>query len=66
MATPLRCPSKKHAEVISDHVVEIKCSSRFCGARKGRVILHRFDLATGEMTTRTFAEPPTQKKEGME
>lgn len=57
----LRCESKKHAELINDHVIEVKCSSRFCGARRGIVVIHRFDLATGNMTTRRFQAPPPQK-----
>jgi hypothetical protein len=62
VTTSLRCQSKKHAELISDHVIEVKCSSRFCGARRGVVVLHRFNLTTGEMTTRKFSEPPRRKE----
>lgn len=65
MGTALRCQSKKHAVLLSSHVIEVKCSSRFCGARRGVVVLHRFDLDTGEMTTRIFSEPPRGKKEGI-
>lgn len=57
MAEPLRCISKKHAEVIDDHTIEIKCSSRFCGAGRGIVILHRFDLISKSCTTRIFRDP---------
>lgn len=57
MPTPLRCDNKKHADRISDHVIEVKCNSRFCGAERGVVVLHRFDLASGEMTTRKFTDP---------
>jgi hypothetical protein len=57
MTAALRCESKKHAEMISDHVIEVKCSSRFCGARRGVVVLHQFDLSTGTMTTRKFTDP---------
>lgn len=62
MATPLRCSSKKHAEVINDHTIEVKCSSRFCGAGRGVVVLHRFDLISGKSTTRTFRDPPIKKE----
>jgi hypothetical protein len=62
MPATLRCASKKYAEVINDHVIEVKCSSRFCGAAKGVVVLHRLDLITGECTTRTFNEPPHRRK----
>jgi hypothetical protein len=62
MATPLRCSSKKHAEVINDHTIEVKCSSRFCGAGRGVVILHRFDLTTGKSTTRIYRDPIKKKE----
>jgi hypothetical protein len=45
----LRCESKKHGVVIDDHTVEVKCDSRFCGARSGVIVLHRFDLTTGKL-----------------
>lgn len=45
----LRCTSKKHGVVIDDHTVEVKCDSRFCGAKAGVIVLHRFDLRTGEL-----------------
>lgn len=57
MTTALRCDSKKHAELIGDHVIEVKCSSRFCGARRGVVVLHQFNLLTHEVTTQTFRDP---------
>lgn len=66
MARPLRCPSKKHAELVSEDavgVIEVKCSSRFCGARRGRVILHQFDLKTGEVGTRSFADPIQKERQ---
>ena len=47
--TDLRCESKKHGVLLGDDVIEIKCDSRFCGARSGVVVLHRFDKVTGEL-----------------
>lgn len=44
----LRCDKKLHG-VLFDGVVEIKCTSRFCGAGNGVVILHRFSVQTGEL-----------------
>jgi hypothetical protein len=60
----LRCISKKHGVLLIDeHVVEIKCNSRFCGAAQGVVVLHRFDLQTGEcIGTRRFQYPKGNKK----
>jgi hypothetical protein len=53
----LRCPSKKHGEVIDDHTVEVKCNSTFCGAGPGFVVLHQFDLVTGQLIqTRKYQE----------
>jgi hypothetical protein len=47
----LRCDSKKHGVLIEPGfgILEVKCDSRFCGARTGAIVLHRFDLTTGEM-----------------
>lgn len=54
----LRCDHKKHGEII-EGVLEIKCSSRFCGAGAGRVVvIHRWDVLTGErLDDRRFAVP---------
>lgn len=53
----LRCDSKLHA-ILDEEFVEIKCGSRFCGAQPGVVILHRFDLRTGDLIkTLKFREP---------
>lgn len=49
----LRCPSKKHGEVLTDEasgILEVSCNSRFCGSRAGVTVRHQFDLTTGEMT----------------
>lgn len=52
--TDLRCESKKHGE-LQDNAVEVKCSSRFCGANPDVVVIHRFDVRTGELlATRKF------------
>jgi hypothetical protein len=53
----LRCESKLHGKVDDEHFIEFKCSSRFCGARPGVVVIHRFDLVTGERSTRKFKDP---------
>jgi len=64
MDIDLRCDSKKHALLlVDDHTVEIKCNSRFCGHRRGTVVLHRFDLASGQLVkTLRFAEPEEGKQ----
>lgn len=49
MTVDLRCPSKKHGSVVDKDVVEVKCNSRFCGAKRGIIVLHRFDTVTGNL-----------------
>jgi hypothetical protein len=54
----LRCPSKKHAELVEPSIVEVKCNSKFCGAEDGAVVLHKFDATNGELiSTRIFKDP---------
>lgn len=59
----LRCPNKKQAEVVGEAwgIVETRCDSRFCGAGAGVAILHRFDLATGELVSTTAYKIPQRK-----
>jgi hypothetical protein len=53
----LRCVAKKHGE-LEDGFLEVKCSSRFCGAAPGIVVLHRFDALTGKLlNTNRFRDP---------
>jgi hypothetical protein len=49
----LRCGSKKFGEVVDGHTVEVKCDSRFCGAKPGVIVLHKFDLSTGLLVETT-------------
>jgi hypothetical protein len=61
----LRCPHKMFGELVDGHL-DVKCSSVFCGAGPGVVVIHRFDPLTGELTdTRRFRDPGTKPlKEG--
>jgi hypothetical protein len=60
----LRCEAKLHGIVEDGQgTLEVKCDSRFCGHRPGVVVLHRFNLATGEVTTHRFANPPIPKEQ---
>jgi hypothetical protein len=57
----LRCDGNiLHAIVVGEGsgIVEVRCRSKFCGRTAGVVVLHRFDLSTGEATTRQYQEPP--------
>lgn len=57
MEGDIRCPSRIVGKVV-DGRLEVKCSSKHCGAGKGVVVFHYFDLLTGELlSTRTFREP---------
>lgn len=59
----LRCESKKHGVLISNDIVEIKCDSRFCGARTGVIVLHRFSSTTGELLeTYRYNDPMKEVK----
>jgi len=57
--TELRCASKLHAVLdVDGGYIKIKCSSRFCGAGPGVVIIHRFDAATGQFVeTDRYRDP---------
>jgi hypothetical protein len=62
MANELRCPNRKLFGIIDDGVIEVKCNSNRCGARSGVVILHRFDIHTGNfLETKVFLDPSTMK-----
>lgn len=45
----LRCASRLHGVLVRQGVLEVRCQSRFCGKRKGVVILHQFELDTGKL-----------------
>ena len=60
----LRCDHILHG-IMRNGVLEVKCRSRFCGAGKGVVVIHRFDPATGELLgTKKYKDTPTINKEG--
>jgi len=48
----LRCPAKKHGEVLTpaSGILEVSCDSRFCGKVAGVTVRHQFDLASGDLT----------------
>lgn len=54
MRDELRCPSRILAVIIErpdeeSDLLEVKCSSSFCGAGRGAVVFHYFDLETSEL-----------------
>jgi hypothetical protein len=62
----LRCGNGiKFGEVLPEEgVIEVKCRSRRCGHEAGSVVIHRFDLRTGELQrTLKFKDPAYRKEE---
>jgi len=57
----LRCLGTLHG-VLDGDVLEIKCHRRICGHKPGVVVLHRFNLHTGEMETRRYKDPPLGRR----
>lgn len=56
----LRCPGNiLHGLLVTsgEGIIEFRCRSKFCGKAPGVVVLHRFDLGTGELTSRSYLEP---------
>lgn len=51
----IRCENKKHFEIL-EGVIEVKCSSRFCGAGSGFVVIHRWTLTGDRLPDRRFAD----------
>jgi hypothetical protein len=66
LRSELRCGSKKFGELLDDDVIEIKCSSKFCGAGPGVIVLHQFDRQGKLIETRKLADPPSieRRKDG--
>ena len=53
----LRCVSTLHAKLTDDQL-EVVCKRRACGAEPGVVVLHYFNIHTGELIkTLRFADP---------
>ena len=59
----LRCDGgKKFAELIEPGVIEVRCTDRYCGARKGVIVLHRFNVNTGDLIeTKRYKNPERSK-----
>lgn len=61
----MRCPHKMHGILVDEKVIEVKCDSRLCGAGPGVVVLHRFDLNTGDLiTTIRYKQPRKESQNG--
>lgn len=62
MQQELRCATKLHGVLPEPHTLEVSCGSKFCGKAPGVVVIHRFNLLTGECSTRLFRQPPPDKE----
>lgn len=60
----LRCDHKLHGIIPSPRVVEVACDSRYCGAAKGVVVLHRFDIDSGQLVETLRFKSPKQPQGG--
>lgn len=60
----IRCGNGILFGVIEGRTFEVKCRSRRCGHEAGVVIIHRFDLLTGDLVgTSKFRDPNNRKDE---
>lgn len=50
MEGELRCPSRIQGVMTSSGLLEVKCRSKACGAKKGVVVLHYFNLHGNTLT----------------
>lgn len=54
----LRCGGTMHGKMPSPTLLEVPCKRRVCGKEPGVVVLHTFDLTTGNLVgTVRFADP---------
>lgn len=61
----LRCGSKILHGITEGDTIEVTCRSKWCGKAPGVVVLHTFNIHTGELVeTRKFAEPREEGKNG--
>lgn len=60
-----RCANSLHFKIVGNQI-ETKCRSKRCGAGRGNVVLHRFDLTTGELVeTQHFKDPKVMFDNGL-
>jgi hypothetical protein len=60
----IRCRGKLHGILVGDDTVEIKCRSALCGAKPGVVVLHEFNVHTGEITKTSRFKDPNGRSRG--
>lgn len=58
----LRCEGTLHGRV-EDNIFEVKCHRRMCGHKPGVVVIHVFDLTSGDLLeTKKYADPRNERK----
>ena len=63
MSDELRCPSRLHAVITDDGLIEVKCRYDRCGASSEVTVLHLFDPISGELVeTKKFRNPDSMFK----
>lgn len=59
----LRCGLTMHGKLDDDGLLEVKCKRRGCGAGPGVIVLHTFDLHTGQLVkTKQYADPAQRRE----
>lgn len=61
----LRCENGiKFGELfVEERLLDVKCRSSRCGAERGVVVIHRFDLGSGNLlATKRFKDPAIRKE----
>lgn len=54
----IRCQGRIIGELIDEDILEVKCRSERCGAKRGVVVLHRINVKTGDLVeTKRFSDP---------
>lgn len=63
----MRCPWRLHGDLhtpAKGGIVQFKCRSRLCGAKRGVVIIHRFSTEDAKLIeTLRFRDPAFREKE---
>lgn len=58
----LRCPSRILHGVLHDGVLEVRCKSNRCGHAAGTIVIHRFDVLSGELVeTNKYTDPVARR-----
>jgi hypothetical protein len=61
----LRCDKRLHGVLTEGGLLDVSCRSALCGHRDGIVVIHSFDVDTGELiATKKYRDYPTVKEQG--